>query len=70
MSTLGEVLLRYASLGERGLINGPLSVTGYCLGGHLATAFNLLHPGAAQQVVTFNGAGVGEVNEKSRRLAA
>lgn len=30
----------YASLSERGLIDGPLSVTGYSLGGHLATAFN------------------------------
>lgn len=35
------------------------SVTGYSLGGHLATAFNLLHPGEATEVVTFNGAGVG-----------
>ncbi len=26
----------YASLSERGLIDGPLSVTGYSLGGHLA----------------------------------
>ncbi|MBI3093245.1 MAG: hypothetical protein HYY97_00060 [Rhodocyclales bacterium] len=41
------------------------SVTGYSLGGHLATAFNLLHPGAAQQVVTFNGAGVGLVKQGS-----
>lgn len=41
----------------------PFSVTGYSLGGHLATAFNLLHPGAAQQVVTFNGAGVGKLKE-------
>lgn len=30
------------------------SVTGYSLGGHLATAFNLLNAGAAQRVVTFN----------------
>ena len=43
-------------------IDGPLNVTGYSLGGHLATAFNLLHPGAADQVVTFNGAGVGKIN--------
>lgn len=34
----------YASLQQRGLIDGPLSVTGYSLGGHLATAFNLLYP--------------------------
>lgn len=44
--------------------NSAFSVTGYSLGGHLATAFNLLHPGAAQQVVTFNGAGVGLVELK------
>ncbi|WP_372166018.1 putative Ig domain-containing protein [Xanthomonas axonopodis] len=37
------------------------SVTGYSLGGHLATAFNLMNAGAAQRVVTFNGAGVGKV---------
>jgi hypothetical protein len=37
------------------------SVTGYSLGGHLASVFNILHPNAAQQVVTFNGAGVGQV---------
>ncbi|MFT3736952.1 MAG: calcium-binding protein [Rhodocyclaceae bacterium] len=42
-------------------ITGPLSVTGYSLGGHLATAFNLLYPGVASKVVTFNGAGVGTV---------
>jgi len=43
-----------------GALHGKeFSVTGYSLGGHLATAFNLLHPGEATQVVTFNGAGVG-----------
>ncbi len=39
------------------------SVTGYSLGGHLATAFNLLHRSDAQKVVTFNGAGGGKVND-------
>lgn len=43
------------------LVGKNFSVTGYSLGGHLATVFNQLHPGAAQQVVTFNGAGVGGV---------
>lgn len=38
---------------------GNFSLTGYSLGGHLATAFNLLHPGLVKEVVTFNGAGVG-----------
>jgi Ca2+-binding RTX toxin-like protein len=41
----------------------PLTVTGYSLGGHLATAFSLLNPGAAQKTYTFNGAGVGEVDQ-------
>lgn len=39
------------------------SVTGYSLGGHLASAFNLLHPNQAKQVVTFNGAGVGNLEQ-------
>ena len=38
----------------------PLSVTGYSLGGHLATAFNMLYPGAVSATYTFNGAGVGQ----------
>jgi pimeloyl-ACP methyl ester carboxylesterase len=38
-----------------------LDVTGYSLGGHLATAFNLLYPGAVRNTYTFNGAGVGVV---------
>jgi hypothetical protein len=41
------------------LTPGSFSVTGYSLGGHLASAFNELHSGAARQVVTFNGAGIG-----------
>ena len=52
----------YAQLLQEGKVSpGTFSVTGYSLGGHLATAFNLLHPKAATQVVTFNGAGVGLV---------
>jgi hypothetical protein len=39
-----------------------LDVTGYSLGGHLATAFNLLYSGAVRNTYTFNGAGVGVVN--------
>lgn len=54
----------YASLVLEGKITDPnqLSVTGYSLGGHLATVFNLLRSEAGtqlKQVVTFNGAGVG-----------
>ena len=61
----------YKTLSQPG---GPLagkdfSVTGYSLGGHLATAFNLLRNedgtrGQVKNVVTFNGAGVGEVTGK------
>lgn len=57
----------YASLVAEGKIPDPtqLSVTGYSLGGHLATVFNLLRREegvAPQRVVTFNGAGVGMWN--------
>jgi len=38
---------------------GQFSVTGYSLGGHLATAFNVMHNSEVSQVVTFNGAGIG-----------
>mgnify|MGYP000851804900 FL=1 len=55
----------YAELKSNGSIpsGARLDVTGYSLGGHLATAFNLLHNGALNggQVVTFNGAGVGSL---------
>jgi pimeloyl-ACP methyl ester carboxylesterase len=45
---------------------GPLAgksftLTGYSLGAHLATAFNLLHPTDAAATYTFNGAGVGDL---------
>ena len=47
--------------------DSSLSITGYSLSGHLATAFNLLHQGETtasgdpliKEVYTFNGAGVG-----------
>ena len=62
-------------LQEKGLVDGKVNVTGYSLGGHLATAFNLLQRGGAfnwkdeasgiqhhldiNSTYTFNGAGVG-----------
>jgi hypothetical protein len=54
----------YAELKESGLLPSTArpAVTGYSLGGHLATAFNLLHSNEIGQVITFNGAGVGEIN--------
>lgn len=53
----------YASLKSSGKIpaGSSLSVTGYSLGGHLATAFNLLHPSDVAATYTFNGAGVGKL---------
>jgi Ca2+-binding RTX toxin-like protein len=41
----------------------PFAVTGYSLGGHLATAFNALYGGTGRikETYTFNGAGVGLV---------
>ncbi|WP_158534176.1 hypothetical protein [Paracidovorax avenae] len=56
----------YAKLkSDPALLGGgqAFSVTGYSLGGHLATVFNLLNQDAAQRVVTFNGAGVGRVQD-------
>lgn len=38
-----------------------LTVTGYSLGGHLATAFEQAHHSEVKQVYTINGAGVGKV---------
>ena len=38
-----------------------LNVTGYSLGGHLATVFTELHAAEIQRTYTFNGAGHGEV---------
>lgn len=51
----------YLKLKEKNMITGRLTVTGYSLGGHLATAFNMLHGGDAKEIVTFNGAGVGKI---------
>jgi len=42
-------------------ISQPLTVTGYSLGGHLATAFTLMYPELVKETYTFNGAGVGKV---------
>ncbi len=60
----------YADLRKPGGLLGPaasVDVTGYSLGGHLATAFNLLHQGDGNvgKVVTFNGAGIGRWAEGS-----
>ena len=56
----------YASIEGR-ITASSVTVTGYSLAGHLATAFNLLHrnDGKIGQVITFNGAGVGEMKGAS-----
>jgi pimeloyl-ACP methyl ester carboxylesterase len=46
-------------LREGKLVAGQFSVTGYSLGGHLATAFSVMHNSDVKQVVAFNGAGIG-----------
>jgi len=53
----------YEYLQDTGKIDGPFVVTGYSLGGHLATSFYELYPGAASATYTFNGAGVGKLKE-------
>jgi Ca2+-binding RTX toxin-like protein len=65
-----ELLTRTdATTGELVLGNSKLNVTGYSLGGHLATAFNLLRQADGtfatriQETYTFNGAGVGTVKD-------
>ena len=66
----------YKTLAENpAMLKGQtFSVTGYSLGGHLATTFNLLRQQEAQagpvlatldKVVTFNGAGVGQIGRGS-----
>jgi hypothetical protein len=53
----------YADLRATGNVPAApkIAVTGYSLGGHLAAAFNLLHPGDVSSTYTFNAAGVGDV---------
>ncbi|WP_447977250.1 calcium-binding protein [Candidatus Nitrospira bockiana] len=43
-----------------GNAENTFTVTGYSLGGHLATVFTELYPGRVEQTVTFNGAGRGD----------
>ncbi len=64
---LSDMEAWYADLSKPGgpLAGKQVSVTGYSLGSHLATAFNLMHPGAAQQVINFNGAGLGKIGDGS-----
>ena len=54
-----ELKQRYAN--DFNASAGQVDVTGYSLGGHLATAFKLIHGSEASRVFTFNGAGVGDL---------
>ncbi|NKI93740.1 calcium-binding protein [Rhizobacter sp. SG703] len=45
-----------------------IDITGYSLGGHLATAFTLMHGPDIHRTVTFNGAGVGDVKSGAGTL--
>jgi len=51
----------YANLKDSGKLpaGATLNVTGYSLGGHLATVFTELHADEINQTITFNGAGRG-----------
>ncbi|MBK8525123.1 MAG: hypothetical protein IPL58_14475 [Betaproteobacteria bacterium] len=59
----------YTDLKSSGKIpaGARFSVTGYSLGGHLATAFNLMYGSELNggEVITFNGAGVGKIGDGS-----
>ena len=48
--------------------NAVLTVTGYSLGGHLATIFTELHSAEIQHTYTFNGAGRGHIGGGSSIL--
>jgi hypothetical protein len=70
-----ELLAPSRTGGQPPLLGKTYSVTGYSLGGHLATVFNQLRqaedttrPAAGEsrrQVITFNGAGVGQIDNGS-----
>lgn len=68
---LRDMVNWYQKLTEPGgtLAGQSFSVTGYSLGGHLATAFNLIYA-AAKETVTFNGAGVGAFKPEDNTLAS
>ena len=58
---LSDMETWYQSLKSRGLIDSQLSVTGYSLGGHLATAFNLMHQPKGSESFDFLRAELGQL---------
>ena len=63
MGQISDMERWFLSLKDNGLIGEeqPITVTGYSLGGHLATSFHILHSEQIKNTFTFNGAGVGDV---------
>ncbi|BCB27524.1 hypothetical protein SKTS_24100 [Sulfurimicrobium lacus] len=55
----------YDTLKSSGKISGPLTVTGYSLGGHLTTALDMMYNSDISRVINFNGAGVGIIGDGS-----
>ena len=55
METWFQTLKKEGIVGE----DQKITVTGYSLCGHLATAFHILHSEQIDKTLTFNGAGVG-----------
>ncbi len=57
----------YQELKSSGMLptGAMLNVTGYSLGGHLATVFTELHASEINQTYTFNGAGRGDLRDGS-----
>ena len=58
-SWYASLQIKYAT--DFAAAGNKVDVTGYSLGGHLATTFNLLHRADVGTTYTFNGAGVGTV---------
>ncbi|MBO7081353.1 MAG: hypothetical protein J6V99_04875, partial [Neisseriaceae bacterium] len=63
MGQISDMEEWFTALKEEGIIgkDQKINVTGYSLGGHLATAFHILHSDQIDKTFTFNGAGVGSV---------
>ena len=59
---LADMQIWWNSSAVQGAVAGKkVDVTGYSLGGSLATSFHILHADSINKVYTFNGAGVGDV---------
>jgi Ca2+-binding RTX toxin-like protein len=60
----------YNFLVSSGLISSEqvLDITGYSLGGQLASAFTVMHPEIVNQAYVFNGVGLGDFNEDAGSL--